>query len=360
MKTKTIIIALVSLLAITAIVFQSCKKDNPKDPTPPVYTNGEGEIGEIGGTVKIDDPSSPINGASIVIPEGALSNNTTISIVSAPTNIYFPGDSTLRLIAFEPEGLKFTKPVQITIPYENSDTENIDIFYYNPDSLIISQIPKISINSTNKLITGETNHFSYYTVYSRRETMDIEMLNINGKIGARLKLNNLAGIPTSITYGAATGYWNVWNALKYSSGQQYSVFVVKLYKEGFFWDSEEAEIKLYINRVFTSQFDYYKGEIYKTWDGDSRYLTEILSDSELETWFSGEPLIFNFSNSDYSQNDNSKYFIKVKWALTKHPDGFYLSRHTPVYKFNNEEYELKPGQMTDFTDIYKEYLDNSL
>ncbi len=35
MKTKTIHITLIVLLAITAIIIQSCKKDNPNNPTPP-------------------------------------------------------------------------------------------------------------------------------------------------------------------------------------------------------------------------------------------------------------------------------------------------------------------------------------
>ncbi|HPE42944.1 MAG TPA: hypothetical protein PKV88_02590, partial [Bacteroidales bacterium] len=63
----------VLLLATTLTVLSSCKKDKVKtEPnTPPVYSNGQGEIGSTGGTVMIDDASSPINGASIVIPEGA-------------------------------------------------------------------------------------------------------------------------------------------------------------------------------------------------------------------------------------------------------------------------------------------------
>nr|MBC8465675.1 hypothetical protein [bacterium] len=160
MKTSRIIsLFTVLIIVMVALVYNSCKKDNEEEPPPtgPVYTNGEGEIGPIGGTVKIEDPSSPINGASVQIPAGALSGNVTIKISKAPIGTYLPGDSSLTLIKMEPAGLVFQQPVTLGIPYTKySNPSNLTIFYYNPDSLQIFEIQKTSVDATNKVVYGKT------------------------------------------------------------------------------------------------------------------------------------------------------------------------------------------------------------
>lgn len=358
MKTSRIIsLFTVLIIVMVALVYNSCKKDNEEEPPPtgPVYTNGEGEIGPIGGTVKIEDPSSPINGASVQIPAGALSGNVTIKISKAPIGTYLPGDSSLTLIKMEPAGLVFQQPVTLGIPYTKySNPSNLTIFYYNPDSLQIFEIQKTSVDATNKVVYGKTDHFSYYTVMNRSETMDIEMLNINGKLGARVKLNFLEGMPTKTAYGMATGLWNAWEAIKEGADPMYSVFLVKLYREGFWRDKEEAKLRLYIERGYASGSSYL-GAMYKYDEANPRYTTEALSDSELEDWFSGKPLIFNFS--DVEVNSSKKYFVKVQWALASHPRAFFLSLNTPIYEFNNEEFQENISQMASFSNTYQEYLD---
>ena len=107
MKTTRFFLLAIFLLAASVTVIYSCKKDKDNTPTVPVYTNGQGEIGSAGGTVMIDDANSPINGASIEIPEGALNSTVDIKIVTAPSNIYVSGDEQVVLVGFEPNGLTF-------------------------------------------------------------------------------------------------------------------------------------------------------------------------------------------------------------------------------------------------------------
>ncbi len=53
MKTKTtLFISHILLFSFLLLTQQACKKEK-KDADPPVYTNGQGEIGEIGGTMKL-------------------------------------------------------------------------------------------------------------------------------------------------------------------------------------------------------------------------------------------------------------------------------------------------------------------
>ena len=69
------------------ILFQYCKTDESNIVTPtkerPVYENS-GTVGSDGGIVQVTTQNSPINGAFVDIPKGALSNNATISISQAP------------------------------------------------------------------------------------------------------------------------------------------------------------------------------------------------------------------------------------------------------------------------------------
>lgn len=98
----------------------SCNKDddNNNEPDAPTYTDGTGEIGKKGGTVKIEDEDSPINGTSVKIPDGALDEPVEISIEEA-NDIEIEGHSEVKEVKFLPEGTEFSKEVEITLPWSS-------------------------------------------------------------------------------------------------------------------------------------------------------------------------------------------------------------------------------------------------
>lgn len=374
MKTKTILISLVAILAVTVLIFQSCKKDETADsanPTSPVYTNGQGEIGSTGGTVKIDDASSPINGASIVIPSGALSSNTTISIVLASDDVNFPGDSTLQLIAFEPTGLEFEKPVQITLPFNGEDMQKARVYYYDDDKDIVSEMPLINTNQANKQVIFETNHFSYYTACEYLMAMKMKMVYNNQalKIGAMSYIDGwntyalgggtfypgLKMIPVEyeywMNYGSTVEY-----VVKNADIPLYSHFTVKLYDDDFFFPFKR-KIELYIKREKVGNS--FTAYVYKYNETGVIYNTDIIeygSDEGLETWFTGKPLIFYFD--DFEFNPEDEYWIKTEWHMAKESDG--SPSFTAKYELNNEEDRKKPRDMELISneDIYNNYIDS--
>ena len=365
MKTNKIfsLLGTFSILVTIILTLTTCKKKSPSEEitSQPTYTNGQGIIGPNGGTVLINDASSPLNGAYIFIPQGALDNNIEIKISGAIAGDKFIADSSKLLVKFEPENLLFKTPVKIGIPYQNtSDTSNLNIFYYRPDS-VVSQIPKYYTDAKNKVVYGETNHFSYYTVWDGNRNMNVEMLNVDGKIGARLYIDDFYQFRTRVIYMLATGFLEVWDALKGDPGSINSAFWVSLYKSGYFWDHYETRLVLYVNRGSASKSTgNYFGNVFKPLDATPRYTTGTLDDDGIKRWFGGKPLVFYFDG--YTPDPTAKYYVKIEWALgTLLNTGDADFTYTPIFDFLNEANKSKISQMTSFSssNLYNTYIDKS-
>ena len=361
------------IIALIAMIVYGCKKEDtpPTNNEPPVYTVGQGEVGEIGGTVKVEDPSSSINGASIEIPEGALKNNTIISIVPAPEEVKLPGDSTVQLISFEPAGLEFDKNVTITLPFNGDNIENARVYYYDNENDIVTEMPIIGINEDDRQIICETNHFSYYTACEYLMVMKMKMVynNESFKIGAMAYIDGwatyefgggpfypgLQRIPLKkkywLAYGSRAGY------LVYNEDfPVFSHFTVKLYDSDFFLPYKQ-KIELYIKREKVSS-NAYTAFVYKYDESGVIYSTEQIEyDGEegLETWFTGKPLIFYFD--DFEFNPKKSYWIKMQWHLSMDSEG--SEELTPKFELHNKEDRKKPRDMELISneDIYNTFID---
>ena len=356
MKTTRFFLLAIFLLAASVTVIYSCKKDKDNTPTVPVYTNGQGEVGSAGGTVMIDDANSPINGASIEIPEGALNSTVDIKIVTAPSNIYVSGDEQVVLVGFEPNGLTFEKPVEIKLPYNSGNANNQRAFFYNPETFEISQIPVTS--ATNGVVIATTNHFSYYFATSENFGLGIEMLNIGGKIGARVNYmsfnsnNGIYNIP-------AVSYDNAHNAIISSTDAVYSFFKVNLFEKNDFWfDSDKGIINIQVKKYRLNGI--IKADI--LFGGSTIYLTDNLTLEEggtCDLWFEGKPLIFYFEN--FTPTSSDSYYIRVKWRLTRHATNIdnVNDRYTDLYEVNNEDADKKLSEMGSFAsgDLFEECID---
>lgn len=87
---------------------------------------GPGEAGEVvgaqGGTLRIDAQRFPeLAGTTLAIPAGALSRDTTISL-SRGSDLVRPGQTAVSpSLQLEPDGLTFSKPVTLTMPYRATE-----------------------------------------------------------------------------------------------------------------------------------------------------------------------------------------------------------------------------------------------
>jgi len=359
-------LATIVLFIASVLITQSCKKDESDvpvpDQTPPTYTNGHGEISNIGGTIIIEDINSPLNGVFVRIPAGALSSSQYIEIVEAPSNILIPGDTTAILVEFKPKGLTFNKPIEIGIPYKKSesDTSKIKIFFYDADSSKLVQMPKKFVDIDNNLIVGYTNHFSYYTAIGKNGViMKMEMLNVNGKVGVRVFIEGADGnvglkwVPNTF-FTQLNAEFNAWESLTNSLNEVYSSFHLILYKDKFLGKEPLSgkRIKIYRGNYASGL---YKAQVYNSNPTQSLpiFTTEGLVNEDINSnpkslgnWFCGKPLVFVFD--DIIANSSDKYFVKATWALVSEPTGFAPWNYTPVYEFHNKKDKVTLGSMLTY------------
>ena len=109
-------------------------------------------IGPDGGTVSLKD------GTTLIVPQGALSSDQTITVASANINVdaYSPVSKTYR---FQPAGLTFSIPVTVTIPYDYRLGVIFDAYW----SLVSDEMSfeKISGTFSETAATVQVSHFSY-------------------------------------------------------------------------------------------------------------------------------------------------------------------------------------------------------
>jgi hypothetical protein len=165
----------------------TCKKVEDQNPAIDyiVYTNSEGLVGAGGGEITLETDNDSIEGVSLSIPEGALSNISKIRI-SIDNSVQPTGDQVYNMIKLEPSGLVFSKPIELKIALK--EAINPKMFYFNSDSDAVEQIYIMEINDSEGYIKADINHFSYYFV-TREEyaTFKAELYNVSTGLKANLQ-----------------------------------------------------------------------------------------------------------------------------------------------------------------------------
>lgn len=166
------------LNSICVAIFSGCGSGGGgSDTAPGANLQASSTIGVNGGTVEVTNPDSPIYGTKVDIPPGALNedNVVSISLPSAAPEVPFPG-SLLPAglnISFQPDNLKFNRPISITIPYNDNDGDGlIDGTNMSEDGVYALTFTensgqwlyalKISQNNSDKTIKLITDSFSIY------------------------------------------------------------------------------------------------------------------------------------------------------------------------------------------------------
>ncbi len=130
-----------------------------------------------GGELVVTDPTSPIFGARLTVPAGALTQDTTLSIAVATTPP--PDDGTPVGVAVEllPSGQEFLVPVTLQLPFNVAtlppgvDTSQLHIHQFVPAALHTgggrpwdwSRLTT-TVDLQASALTAQLNHFSTYRV----------------------------------------------------------------------------------------------------------------------------------------------------------------------------------------------------
>ncbi|MEO8165483.1 MAG: hypothetical protein ABI619_08800 [Betaproteobacteria bacterium] len=156
-------------------------------------------IDSSGGSVAVTDETSPIAGTQVVIPPGALSNPTLISIgqVSGATGL--PADASV--VELSPTGIVFAVPVAVTMRYSPqylafngiSDPTTLKIVAMQSGSAT-ETLRTVSQDTAQNTITVNTTHFGSfgvvgYTLASLSGDYAMNFTMIDARFGAPVQLD---------------------------------------------------------------------------------------------------------------------------------------------------------------------------
>jgi hypothetical protein len=163
----------------------------------------EQTIGPEGGVIEVTDSSSSLYGVKVEIPEGALSNSTSISISKETVPPTTSGLILLSsIIKLGPEGTQFNSPIKINLPYNKSGLSTNDLispFVYS-ETQSYWYIPIVtSIDQTKEQIEILTTHFSDRVVANYSGTISLP------DTGFRPDMNGF-NIPNNNKCGGLAGF----------------------------------------------------------------------------------------------------------------------------------------------------------
>ncbi len=132
-------------------------------------------VGMAGGTIAVNDLSSPLNGVKIIVPEGATTEDIDFTISYADINqtTGMPAGSFMigKMIKISANGSDewnrygiFDKIIEVTLPYEDPSAstleESLRYYYYNPENNTLEAEGFSKMDTVNNTITFLTRSFA--------------------------------------------------------------------------------------------------------------------------------------------------------------------------------------------------------
>ncbi len=124
--------------------------------------------------IEITDTESPLQGVSVEIPSGALTEDCTITIGLVKNPPALPENTkAIGLVTeFGPAGTTFAVPVAIKIPYTQEDLDNaevddpaeLEVWTYNTTTLAWEEVSVARVDEINMRLISMVDHFSMYAI----------------------------------------------------------------------------------------------------------------------------------------------------------------------------------------------------
>lgn len=128
--------------ALSSVSLLTCR------PLP--YASAVATVGPNGGTIKV-------GANTLVIPQGALASRVTIKAEQVSGKV--------NSIRFSPEGLKFARPAQLTMSYENCLVVlSAKRIVYTTEALKVLEILRSLDLNLKRTVAAPVDHFSRYAV----------------------------------------------------------------------------------------------------------------------------------------------------------------------------------------------------
>lgn len=148
--------------------------------TQPFGNIASAKMDSKGGRLKSAD-----GGLEVIVPDGALDSETTISIQSSHNDLNENDEGAYQL---GPSGIKFKKPVQLIFHYTYADENaNLKSIAWQDDKGQWRQLKKIEIDTTQKTVSGFAPHFSRWAVFSKIWlTASSNTVRVNGTVSLKV------------------------------------------------------------------------------------------------------------------------------------------------------------------------------
>jgi hypothetical protein len=155
-------------------------------------------IGTAGGNILVTDATSPLVGTQVVVPIGALTQDTliTISSVSPLPTIAPPFEIRGSFVDLGPAGLQFGIPASIALPSTSpdfTDRSDLEYTYTGTGFRPLSQEDEAAeshgqvFDSVSKRISSLTTHFSIDGVLGRPD-IESDIANSTGTLGSPINV----------------------------------------------------------------------------------------------------------------------------------------------------------------------------
>ncbi len=318
----------------------SCGDDGTLGPHPvdddvPAEHEGSGTVGSAGGTVSVSSSDSPVAGASVRIPSGALAEPTVIEVRPGPAG---DPDDGLRgtIVEMLPAGTQFAEPVEITIPYDPSLPRTpTKVFYLDEtgvadeDEPVWRELPTRPDPSGNRLI-AETTHFTKFAAGEDDIEVEAELFRRDGRIAGSFTVRTpLIEIPTGSSpfhVIASSGRPNLRAVMEFQPRQFFVWYQVELHRKRLIGSTLEATDWIYyrINSLDPNRSTGSVAAIGR--DGYQERFGETMTFDLAEAIYTGEVILFTFP--DFEPDPGHEYYLRVlvRWVNSMTP---------PVLAHNN-------------------------
>ncbi|ROL61615.1 hypothetical protein D9V86_04815 [Bacteroidetes/Chlorobi group bacterium ChocPot_Mid] len=145
------------LLISLTLTFYGCPDENPTKPS--TITNEETvsekksvDIGTNGGQISLSD------GSTVIIPSGAITSNTKVTVSKIKNDNYFSGSNRISIDISSESGIS-NMTVKIAVP-KGLKKDDIGLFRYNPNEvkdILTGDIPLFEYDSDNGFIIATVN-----------------------------------------------------------------------------------------------------------------------------------------------------------------------------------------------------------
>lgn len=287
-----------------------------------------GTIGTAGGSVINSDQGTSIFGALIKIPEGALDKALEIQIgevIAGPA--FDSNEQNSLLVAFKPDDTIFNRPVEITVPFNQTDNlDRLAIFYFDDADSIWTQIPTVEIDTTNNTVTGLTNKLGIFTVKQSYFHFNASLYRKNGIVSTNIKLaTSYYNIPLPMLGGispAVANFGQLFDDQLENTKVRYSV---QLKKYNILWLDEIISIKnseYHVNKLNETGDAHYDLFV-RDYVGNPKVYNKIVyvepdtyDLEKIKSFYKGERILFLFDDVA-SLDPGGVYYLDISYEYLK-------------------------------------------